>query len=192
MSENRNDLPVDIDFEADAGQGLGGATEDKMNKLRDLATKFVDLNREIENLEQRVKDAKSERFQLASSEIPNLMTDMGMKSFETITGAKIEIEDIISGSIPKERSEEAMKWLRENGHAGIIRNVIEISLPKGKDEKAQKILAQLKELDIEAEVKDNVHWKTLTSWAKEQLKKGKKIPTEILGLFIGKTTKLSL
>ncbi len=89
-------------------------------KLTELVQRKLFLDDEVDALEQRVSDLKSERYILTTRTIPTLLTDDGLRSATTDDGVKIDVIDDVQGNIPKdpERSAEALAWLRSNGYGG--------------------------------------------------------------------------
>jgi hypothetical protein len=108
----------------------------------------------------------------------------------------------------------AFAWLVENEHDGLIKTVVTVELPRGAYADAQRIKALIDELpavDPEtgepignggplgycARVQESVHWGTLTSFVKEQLKRTDpvtgepvELPLEKLGAVVGRVAKI--
>lgn len=98
-------------------------------------------------------------------------------------------------------------WLVENEHDDLIKTTVTIELPRGALADARRIqafVASMPELDPEtglprdngppighsASVAETIHWGTLTSFVKEQLKKGTVLPLESLGAQVGRIAKI--
>ena len=103
----------------------------------------------------------------------------------------------------------AFAWLVENEHDGLIKTVVTVELPRGAYEDAQRIkrvIDELRPIDPEtgepcgnnvaplgysAQIQESVHWGTLTSFVKEQLKRPEvALPLEMLGATVGRVAKI--
>lgn len=102
----------------------------------------------------------------------------------------------------------AFAWLVENEHEGLIKTVVTVELPRGAYEDAlriKRIIDELPALDPEtgepvgnggptgycARVQESVHWGTLTSFVKEQIKRPEvTLPLEMLGATVGRVAKI--
>ena len=102
----------------------------------------------------------------------------------------------------------AFAWLVENEHDGLIKTVVTVELPRGAYADAQRIkrlIDELPALDPEtgepignggplgycARIQESVHWGTLTSFVKEQLKRPEvTLPLEMLGATVGRVAKI--
>lgn len=101
-----------------------------------------------------------------------------------------------------------LDWLIENEHEGLIKTVVMVELPRGAFEDAyriKKMIEDMPELDPEtglprdngppvgyrAVVEETVHWATLTSFVREQLKRPEVVlPLEKLGAMVGRIAKI--
>jgi hypothetical protein len=102
----------------------------------------------------------------------------------------------------------AFAWLVENEHEGLIKTVVTVELPRGAFADANRIKRMIDEMpavDPEtgepvgngapigycARVQESVHWGTLTSFVKEQLKRPEvTLPLEMLGATVGRVAKI--
>ncbi len=177
MNENINDEML----AEDAATPTVG--HNSLAQLSDIVLEHQNNLKEISDLEARVKERKAENLKIEMETLPDMMLQIGMKTFSTSEGFDVEVTPVITGSIPKKNTEKAHKWLRENDHADIIKNVLTISFTKGQDEEAIKVSDSLEEQGYAPTTKESVHTSTLKSWAKEQIESGKVIPLKLLGIF---------
>lgn len=142
---------------------------------------------------------------------------MGLAEF----GVDIVTSDFVHASLPspgpKDDPAEAerklalrrggLAWLVEEGHGDLIKTIVVVELPRGAREDAMRIKKLIEELPalyedgsmrgngepsgFLAQVDETVHWATLTSFVKEQLKRGgASLPLEKLGAIVGRIAKI--
>ena len=162
-----------------------------------LAKRQVVLQREIADQEEKLKALKQQLFKVSSEELPDLMFELGLKKFTLTDGSVVEIKPFYSISIPKadkhpEEHAAAMKWLRANGHEGIIKNEISVPFGKGEEKKANELLVFINSKKLDFERSDTVHASTLKVWAKSLVEEKHKPPPAVFGLFIGNVSEVKL
>jgi hypothetical protein len=177
-------VPNEIDFFADS-QSMP-VSDDQLKLVASTAQRMINHQQAIEKVEAWLKDRKEQLRTIQEVELPNAMDACGLSSFTLDSGQQILIKQICAGSIPKTKEAEAFAWLRENGHAGIIKRKIEVSLEKGKDAVGEKVVAALKKLGVEVRQSETVHSQTLGAWARELIEEGKNLPLDLLGLYVGR------
>lgn len=174
----------DIDYFADSQEVV--ASEDSLKRIRVLAAKLVDKQNEVSALEESLKKAKEEVRILETIEVPSAMDAVGIPFIGLPNGLRVDIVDYVHASIPKKTAAQAFTWLRENGEGDLIKNKVAASFDRGQEALVQKLMDVAKGLEISLQVNSEVHWGTLTAWAKEQLKNGRPIPMEVLGVYAGR------
>jgi len=154
--------------------------------------------------------AKEELRALATVQLVEAMDSANIGEFKTIDQKfKISVKPFIEGSFPSEEKKpeqykQAVQWLRDNEHEGLLKRFLTYEFKKGQDWLAERIKqAVIRELlsveaetrkwpDIDASDEVTVHHMTLKSWAKEMRESNPPIdfPAETLGLFIGRIAKV--
>jgi hypothetical protein len=178
-------------LESDGAAFTLGAKRDTL-QVRRLADELLKLRERIAKGEALLKQLKEQERDLEFVKLPNAMTENGMKKLQLDNGMGIELEQVITGSIPEKRMAEAATWLRNNGHQQLLRNEIVLSFRPGEDEQAAKALFQIKKFKFPFETKISVHHMSLKSWAKEMIAKGSNLPLDLLGIFTGQRAKIKL
>lgn len=179
----------DLDFVADA-KPKKLSSQDLAN-LNDVAKRLIHQQSAIAFYEEKLKAAKEGARTIEEGELPDLMMSVGMDSFKLASGHTIEVKEIVSGSITEPKREGALKWLKENGHAGIIKHEFKVELPKDvvKDVKKAAVLkVKMEALGVEVVDRETVHPQTLMAWAREQLSDPSTagFPKEVLGIYVGR------
>lgn len=160
-----------IDFAEDAPQ----VTQQQLSDVTVKAQRTLDLIASIQEAEKILAGAKQELQVLQEKELPDAMTAAGMTEFTHISGKKIVIKDVVAGAPPKATFDQALSWLREHDHDGIIKRSISVSvnLPKGQDaigDSLVKYLLRLKTLQrlgVTPKDEPTIHYQTFGSWARE-------------------------
>jgi len=117
------------------------------------------------------------------------MDEMGVERLD-VDGLTVERKMIISASIPKDRKDEALSWLRENGLDDIIKNDVTCSFGKGQDNSAKNVIAILQDAGFDPATKTHVHPSTLKAFVKERVTDGKPIDLDMFGAFISNAAQL--
>jgi hypothetical protein len=150
-----------------------------------LAKRAKELEKELEDLEETVKERKAQFRKLTEESIPEVLAQMNLRSFKMSDGSSIEVKPFYSASIPEARRAEAFQWLRERGMDDIIKNTVSVRFGRGEDELCSRLLNLLGESGYPAEQAEKIEPMTLKAWVKEQVERGNEFPTELFGAFIG-------
>ena len=188
-----------LDDVAPASNSLGAVS--------DLAQKMFDTEKEIEDLEKLLKEKKQNLTKLAEQDLPDLMQELNMKDFTLNNGAKVEIQDIASGSIPSAtaimrakpedrpelelRQQQCFDWLRGNNAGDLIKSNVEVQFSKGEDEACNEFTKELRERNLFYRRAVGVHHGRLNSFIKEQLADGKDVPHDLFKIYVGRKAKLT-
>ena len=173
------------EFQEEPGEG-------QLALLRTLADAQADAERYVAQLEVKLAKAKDELRDIQEQELPNLMDKLGMKEFQTLSGLKISVTEIIRASISQARADEAHAWLDENGHASLVKRIFAVSFGRDEEKWAREFAADLRrrkrELTV-AEVK-KVESATLRAFVKQRLEAGEDLPLELFGVFRQRVSKI--
>lgn len=167
--------------------------ESTLESLKEAAELLVQLEEIIEDLEEELKSVTSRYKLISEVEIPNIMGELGMKTFTLEDGTSLKIADFMMGSLPKEEApfEQAVKWLTDNDLGSILKTDVNLKFNRGEEEEAQKAVDILEEEGFTVNKKFSAHPQTLYSAIREYDKKAESpAPYELLGLIKGKKTKV--
>jgi hypothetical protein len=164
-----------------------------LETVRTLATELRDLETEIAELEETLKLLKGRANDLKTQELPEALGDLGMESFSLSDGFSVKINEVVSGTLPKDPAAKraALALLAEYGLDGIIKNEISLAFGRGEDNIAKSLAAELREKGYEADVTEGVHPQTLAAAVRERLRSGEEVDTQALGIYCGRTVKTS-
>jgi len=166
------------------------ASGGELNQLQQLAEAQAAVEAEMADLDARLTKAREKHRDLAERQVPELMDQIGMTEFKTTTGLKITVAEKIRAAIPKAKAPLAFHWLKENGHAAMIKRVVSVSFGKGEDEKAQDFCKTLSE-EYEYDDKASVHPSTLAAFVKEKLESGEEVPLDLFGVHRQRASKIT-
>ena len=190
--EKLSDLMSDMEAVASVSTPSDADT----HKIQDLANQLLSARDAVTAAEQELRDAKDEFQRLSRRELPDLMDELNVdRQGLADQGVDIIVENFYKASIPSDNPElrqQAFDWLEENGFESLIRVTVEVRFPKANWENAQELRDQLIEMGHNPLLDMSVHWKTLTSWLKEQSEKSSDlvIPMEALGADVGRVAKI--
>jgi len=170
-------------FEEDAGALT--INDDHLSSIASMAKRAKVLEKEIEELDSVTKERKDQLRKLLEESIPNMLSELGMKSFRMADGSSIEVKPFYSASISEERRATAFEWLRQHGYDDIIKNTVSVRFGRGEDELCGGLLNQLREQGYPVEQTEKVEPQTLKAWVREMVERGVEFPTDTFGAYIG-------
>jgi len=191
-------MSTDIDLLMDVAPA---STE--LGAVADMAQRMVNLEAEIERMEELLKQKKQDLKVLAENDLPDLMQELNIRSFELNDGSKVDVKDVIQASIPsqgaidraKEESvrtellllqQQCFEWLRANGGGDLIKSAVEVQFGRDEDEAANAFTAALRDQHLNYKRATSVHPQTLNSFMKERLTEGRDVPMELFRVYTGR------
>ena len=183
-----------IDFEdlkQDAGD-LRNLQDDDLSGLSKLIQRQLDLDSDIENMEETIKEMKRERDLLSQETIPTKMQELGINETTMKDGSKVTVKEGFHCRIPKAKEEEALQYLKQEGLGDIIKNQVSTSFGTGEDNMAGDLAGYIESnFGITPDVKKSVHPSTLKATLKKRHEEGLTDPDDLFGIFIRPETKIT-
>ena len=183
-----------IDFEdlkQDAGD-LRNLQDDDLSGLSKLIQRQLNLDSEIENMEETMKEMKRERDLLSQETIPTKMQELGINETTMKDGSKVTVKEGFHCRIPKAKEEEALQYLKDEGLGDIIKNQVSTSFGTGEDNMAGDLAGYIEQnFGITPDVKKSVHPSTLKATLKKRHEEGLTDPDDLFGIFIRPETKIT-
>jgi len=175
----------------------------ELGAVADLAQKMHDLENEIVDLEKQVKAKKQALTQIAEQDLPDLMQELNIRDFTLTNGAKVEVKEVVSGSIPSNsaidrckddmdkagmqlRQEQCFDYLREQGAGALIKSNVEVQFGREEDDQCNQFVKELQDRKMFYKRNIGVHPASLNSYIREQLEAGKNIPHDLFKLYEGR------
>lgn len=173
---------------------IGGGAEQSAPKTLETLHKFLEeavaLEELVEQQEADLKAAKGALNALKTQRVPDLMTELMMEEV-VWNGWKVKINDFVSGSLPSdpEKRAKAIQWLEAHEAGGLIKTEVKVEFGKSQHNEALAVASDLERDGFAPKVDSGVHASTLQAFARERIKNGEPIDTELLGLYTGKIAK---
>ena len=160
------------------------------SRLSNLIRQSIQIQKEIEDAEQHLKDLKFKKRKVNEEDIPMLMAEMGMDSL-TVDGHKVSVKPFVHARIAEDKREEAFNFLRSVGEADIIKNDVIVSFSQGQDNQAGAVIDDLRKNGFDPVQKTHIHPMTLKSWVKTRIENGEDLDFETFGVFVGNEAKIT-
>jgi len=174
------------DFEADQQDAM--KKTDNIQSLADQVERLETLQKEVNFVEEQLKQKKKNLEHLSGEVIPTMMSEMGLSHLKLMDGSSVDVKPYYSANISIANKESAFNWLRNNGLGDIIKNEISVSFGRNEDNKAADYAALAEERGFQPTQKLKVEPMTLKALVRERIEAGKEMPTEIFNVFVGNKT----
>ena len=173
----------------DEGDALSQVSTETGQQLSSLVRELRNVEDQITEAEEHVKELKQQQKSLSFETIPAVMDEMGVERVD-VDGLTVSRKMIVHASIPLDRKEEAFSWLRENNLDDIIKNDVTCSFGKGEDNVAGDVVGLLQEKGFDPKTKTHVHASTLKAFVKERVTDGKAIDLDMFGAYINNSAQI--
>ncbi len=203
--------PLDIfaQMEADSAQFQRAPTDSESSALTKMGLELVEIDRRLEKYKEVAKALLKRKIELQMREMVDAMDAIGQDRIGFgDQGVDLILDDYYKASLPNadegdEDYEEKMElrakgiaWLSEHAE-GLLNTQVVVTMPKGSLERAKEIVAMLTSeqgfglAPSQVSLVEGVHWATLTSFVKEQVREKKAtLPLDILGATVGRIVKI--
>ena len=159
-----------------------------LQQLSEYSSKLVELNSMIEEQENVIQSMKAERDLLSNKAIPSLMQEIGVARIQLSSGETIEVDQVYYGKATL----EGIQWLKDSGNQDLVKSEVKIPFGRGSltDDRFNSLISDLSDKGLDFQVEETVHPKTLSSFLKEQVKKGLDVPLETFNAYVKSITKV--
>jgi hypothetical protein len=188
--ENMDNDDILSEMETDSASddkldNLDPQNSQKMRSMAELARAIRNKETEIDDLESMLKEKKEQLRRQSEEDLPSMMAELGINSFELDDGSRVTVKDLYGGHISLANRDAAYLWLRDNGFDDIIKNTLSIVFGRGEDQKADHFMKILEGYGLLPEQKTGVHPSTLKGWVRERMESGDSFPMDLFGAFVG-------
>lgn len=156
----------------------------EVDPISKACQEYLQEEKEIDDLEILIK-TKKESLRQKNEHIVQLMEERGVTSIKMKNGQAVEIKPFYTGSISKDKQEEAFQWLRDKGYDDLIKNQVVIKFGRAEDEKANKLFTDLVNQGLDTDRSVKVEPMTLKGFIREMIESGKELPMDTFGVFVG-------
>lgn len=164
---------------------------DALTEVAELAARQIALEDSIAETEALLKRQKAQLRQISEHDLPLALSSHGLSEISMADGSKVSTKEIVRASIPKDRRDEAYRWLDENGFGDLVNHKVTAEFGRGEDDQAQASIEALRGLGLDPEDTRSVHTSTLGAFVREQIAAGRDLPTDLLGVYIGHQTRIT-
>ena len=180
------------DFESIASD-LNTLDEEGLSRVSKLSEMQINLEKRVKDIEQELKTAKESLRVIQEDQLPAAMAEYNIKKVETLDGSTLRVSKFYNASIPKdeEKSNEAYKWLVDNGFGDMIKNDVFVRFVRGQEDQAESFARELAERGMAVSTKKKVEPMTLKGFVREQTEAGVNIPVDLFNVFIGERAKIT-
>lgn len=195
-----------LDLEADA---RAAPDSPALGSVRKLVDEWDAIDRDIKKLDNLLAQRAARKLQIERESLPGAMAEAGVTSFTADNGRRVDIKQIVNGSIPaastiekikdrieraklQARREQALTVVREKW-PGLIKTELVVSLAKGETEVASQVAELLRtQFQLDPTVDETIHHATLNSHFNELKEQGRleDIPVEPFALYVGPIAKI--
>tara|TARA_R100001443_G_scaffold105287_1_gene114252 strand:+ start:149 stop:703 length:555 start_codon:yes stop_codon:yes gene_type:complete len=176
-----------IDLRKDAPNQVSNINPDELSK--EINT-LQEIQQEITNQEKKLKELKEREKYYSTIIIPDLMTQLNLKTLTLKDNSQIAIKNVFGVSIIAAKKEEAHNWLRKNGLGAIVKNEITVKFGLNEDNKAEQYATLARGQGYEPDRKIAVHAGTLRTTLRDYHERGGSIPAELFNKFEGNQTEI--
>jgi hypothetical protein len=157
-----------------------------LKRISTLANLQAKLEDEVAQLQTLLKNKEALLRNVAEKDLPEAMSEVGLKTFATDRGYSITVSTDYYASLAQDSKYRvpAIKWLRDNGLDAIIQRVVALKFGKGEDKQADKLKKWITDnfKDYRPDDFDAVNTNSFKAAVREMLKKGKAVPLAEIGV----------
>lgn len=166
--------------------------EDLLTRLAENVRELRDLDREIAALSADLEAKAKARRQLAEVAIPGILDETGLSELRLADGTKVKVTEDLRVSTTGKHREPINEWLRETGHADLIRTEVVVAFNPGYEDSAKELAEVAEEFDgyKAAEGKVYVNPASFAALLRELRAAQVEVPYDRLGVFLQRGTKL--
>ena len=154
----------------DFGDHAAKPSSTSLGELTDLVHEMELAEVALAEAQALMEQRRSRLKGIVEHELPELMLELKQPILHTSDGRKIEIKDVVRGTLPEANRPSGWKWLEDHGHSGLIKRTVEVAFAATEGEKAQELLSSMQEsFHGNARQVMKVESQTLTAFIKKQL-----------------------
>lgn len=158
-------------------------THEAFKRLNELVAEKAAADAEVAEAEAALKQAQARQRAVSEVALPELMDELGLTTFETKSGLKVNVAEKIRVSVPAARRDAAYDWLEQHGHSGLIKRQVSVAFNKDQEEDAQKLLSEIQPRFPDCKSERQVHPSTMRSFVISSINEGEEIPLDLFGVY---------
>lgn len=158
---------------------------DELSIITNLAQRQVQIEKEVADLESKLKEKKKVLVGLSEKDLPEAMVSADLENFKLHDGTKVTIKEIYQASITEEKRPAVCAWLKKHNLDALMTNDLTIKFMKGQEGWLKKFLAQAKrrKKPLNMALKENINTGTFKATVKRMDDDGEiDVPLEDIGI----------
>jgi len=152
-----------------------------LSRLKDLVVQLQAAQAKVDELTQSLHEAEQSLRYLSDNVLPEFMDEVGLQGGLKVEGGTLELEDMLTVSVPAERREEVALWLKEIDQESVMKTLVTVVFGKGKEREAEELRTSLEQQALLATKKIDINTSTLKSIVRRRLEEGKSVPMDTVG-----------
>lgn len=166
-----------------------GLTEDTVDnheafeRLNALVKEKAEADAQVSECERALKQAQDRQRAISERDLPELMDELGLTSFETKSGLKVNVAEKIRVSVPAAKRDAAYDWLEKHGHSALIKRQVSVAFNRDQNEDAQRLLDEIRPRFPDCKSERTVHPSTMRSFVISSINEGDEIPLDLFGVY---------
>ena len=157
-------------------------TPEGLGEISRLCQLLAQRKRMVADIEQQLKAAKDEMRKIEEEALPEAMRGLNIQSLTLEDGSTVEVKPFYRGHINEENKPDALAWLRQQGHADLIRHEFVFTFGKNQESAATMFRDFMRTWNGpkgKSKEVEGVHHSTLNAFVKEQMEDGVQLPDSI-------------
>lgn len=152
--------------------GVPEASDTELKQVAELVSAYAENDALIAELDAKIKAAKAAKVNYEENLLPAALDQVGLQHLVTTDGLTVEVAEQVHSNVTEARRPDAMQWMKDHGHEGMIKSELSIRYEKGQEALAAECYDMLVEWHAERQtdamisVLENVHPRTLSAWIK--------------------------
>mgnify|MGYP003627011178 CR=1 FL=1 len=191
--ENMSDIldQMASDANTSSSDKIDKLEDGKLDKVSRLANEAARLQEDVERAEDEYKNFKKALLKVTDELLPDAMEKLGIEKLTLSDGSLIEIRDVYSATIPKDKKAEAFNFLRECGDDDIIKNNVTVTFGRGENAKADKFVEWVTDTGLMPTQTQKVEPSTLRAWFQSRSEAGLSTNTDAITTYTSNHAKLT-
>jgi hypothetical protein len=161
-----------------------------LGELSNLCLQMLTQQQEVQSIEEQLLEAKKILQDFRVSRIPGLMQELGISDLKLASGAHIFLQRVVSCRLKPLEKMKAFEWLEVHEFGAMVKHELSASFGRGEGELANKAALALITMGLQPSLTKDVHFQTLSAWARRQVEEGGVIPEDLFDLSIVNLAKI--
>lgn len=154
-----------------------------LERIVSLAEELVAQQKEVDEINEKLKSAKAHALRLEREDLPTLMAEVGLSEITLTDGSKVQIKEDLDAKITDKTRNDALRWLLDNGFGGLIKTNVSLAFGRGDHDTAAEVRDRLAQEYDGVELKEDVHHSTLKAFIRERMAAGDSIPMDLFNVY---------